>query len=69
MANKSTCGMFDMTNDSHLFRTAMPNLEREGFYPVEGNSLEEAETKLYLPLYQGRMMAQPVRPSNREVGP
>ena len=48
--------MFDMTNDSHLFRTAT-QLDAEGFYPVEGNRWKRGE-KLYLPLYQGRMIHQ-----------
>ena len=48
--------MFDMTNDSHLFRTAT-ELDTEGFYPVEGNRWKRGE-KLYLPLYQGRMIHQ-----------
>ncbi len=46
--------MFDMTNDSHLFRTA-EQLEAEGFYSVEGNRWKKGE-ELYLPLYQGRMI-------------
>ncbi len=48
--------MFDMTNDSHLFRTTA-QLEAEGFYPVEGNRWKKGD-KLYLPLYQGRMIHQ-----------
>ena len=46
--------MFDMTNDSHLFRTA-EQLDAEGFYPVEGNRWKKGE-KLYLPLYEGKMV-------------
>ena len=46
--------MFDMTNDSHLFRTAA-QLEANGFYPVQGNRWKKGE-ELYLPLYQGKMM-------------
>ena len=46
--------MFDMTNDSNLFRTAK-QLDEEGFYPVEGNRWKKGE-ELYLPLYQGRMI-------------
>ena len=46
--------MFDMTNDSNLFRTAA-QLEADGFYPVQGNRWKRGET-LYLPLYQGRMI-------------
>ena len=48
--------MFHMTNDSHLFRTTA-QLEAEGFYPVEGNCWKKSD-KLYLPLYQGRMIHQ-----------
>ena len=40
---------FDMTNDSHLFRTA-EHLDNEGFYRVEGNRWQKGE-ELYLPLY------------------
>ena len=46
--------MFDMTNDSHLFRTAV-ELDAEGFYPVEGNRWKRGE-ELYLPLYEGKMV-------------
>ncbi len=46
--------MFDMTNDSHLFRTAQ-QLEAEGFYPVEGNQWKRGK-ELYLPLYEGKMV-------------
>ena len=38
--------MFDMTNDSHLFRTAA-KLEANGFYPVQGNRWKKGE-ELYL---------------------
>ncbi|MCY4436191.1 MAG: hypothetical protein OXE05_02515 [Chloroflexi bacterium] len=48
--------MFDMTNDSHLFRTAT-QLDEEGFYPVQGNRWQRGK-ELYLPLYQGRMIHQ-----------
>ena len=48
--------MFHMTNDSHLFRITA-QLEAEGFYPVEGNRWKKGD-KLYLPLYQGRMIHQ-----------
>ncbi len=48
--------MFDMTNDSYLFRTAA-ELKAEGFYPVQGNRWKRGE-ELYLPLYQGRMIHQ-----------
>ena len=46
--------MFDMTNDSHLFRTAI-QLDSAGFYPVQGNCWKRGE-EMYLPLYQGRMI-------------
>ena len=46
--------MFDMTNDSHLFRTAA-QLDSAGFYPVQGNCWKRGE-EMYLPLYQGRMI-------------
>ena len=48
--------MLDMTNDSHLFRTAV-QLESAGFYPVQGNRWKRGD-ELYLPLYQGRMIHQ-----------
>ena len=46
--------MFDMTNDSHLFRSAA-QLEDEGFYPVQGNRWKK-RAELYLPLYEGKMV-------------
>ena len=46
--------MFDMTNDSRLFRTAA-QLDADGFYPVEGNHWKRGED-LYLPLYEGKMV-------------
>ena len=46
--------MFDMTNDSNLFKTA-EQLNAEGFYPVEGNHWKKGEA-LYLPLYEGKMV-------------
>ena len=48
--------MFDMANDSHLFRTA-PQLDADGFYPVQGNHWKRGD-ETYLPLYQGRMINQ-----------
>ncbi len=47
-------GLFNMTSDSHLFRTAT-QLESGGFYPVQGNRWKKGQ-ELYLPLYQGRMI-------------
>ena len=49
-------GLFNMTSDSHLFRTAA-QLEDKGFYPVQGNCWKRG-AELYLPLYQGRMIHQ-----------
>ena len=49
-------GLFNMTSDSHLFRTAT-QLEHIGFYPVEGSRFRRGE-ELYLPLYQGRTIGQ-----------
>ncbi len=49
--------MLDMTNDSHLFRTAA-QLDADGFYPVHGNRWRRGKVDLYLPLYQGRMIWQ-----------
>ncbi len=46
--------MFDMTNDSHLFRTA-GQLDEEGFYPVQGNRWQRGK-ELCLPLYEGKMV-------------
>ncbi len=48
--------MFDMANDSHLFRTAA-QLDAGGFYPVQGNRWKKGD-EVYLPLYQGRMINQ-----------
>ena len=45
---------FDMTNDSHLFRTDL-QLKSEGFYPIELNRRLKGD-ELYLPLYQGLMV-------------
>ena len=46
--------MFDMTNDSHHFKTAA-QLDAEGFYPVQGNRWKRG-LELYLPLYEGKMV-------------
>ncbi len=45
--------MFDMTNDSGLFRTAA-ELDADGFYPVAGNRWKKG-AELCLPLYEGKM--------------
>ena len=47
-------GLFNMTSDSHLFRTAA-QLDGDGFYPVQGNRWKKGE-ELYLPLYEGKMV-------------
>ena len=49
-------GLFNMTSDSHLFRTEA-QLETAGFYRAPGNRLVRSEFS-YLPLYQGRMIHQ-----------
>ncbi len=46
--------MFHMSNDSHLFKTR-EELEKDGFYPVEGNRLKKGEEE-FSPLYVGRMI-------------
>ena len=46
--------MFDMANDSHLFRTS-GQLDAEGFYPVEGNRWRKG-TDVYVALYEGKMV-------------
>lgn len=49
--------MFDMTNDSHLFRTRQELEEREGAYPIGGNRFKSASGE-WVPLYVGRMIHQ-----------
>ncbi len=46
--------MFDMTNDSHLFKRA-DELEADGFYRVNVNEWKKREAS-YLPLYEGKMV-------------
>lgn len=46
--------MFDMTNDSHLFRTAEA-LEKDGFYRTALNRWKKGKTE-YVPLYEGKMV-------------
>ncbi|MCL5105020.1 MAG: N-6 DNA methylase [Armatimonadetes bacterium] len=48
--------MFDMTNDSSLFRTAT-ELEADGYWLGEGN-LYTKGTSRYLPLYEAKMVHQ-----------
>ncbi|WBX86236.1 Eco57I restriction-modification methylase domain-containing protein [Sphingosinicella microcystinivorans] len=47
--------MFDMTNDSHLFRTQAELEEKEGAWPVGGNRWK-SEAGEWVPLYVGRML-------------
>ena len=49
--------MFDMTNDSHLFRTRAELEESEGAWPVGGNRYDSSSGK-WVPLYVGRMIHQ-----------
>jgi len=46
--------MFDMTNDSGLFKTAR-ELEKAGFYPVVGSRWRRGREE-YVPLYEGKMV-------------
>jgi predicted nucleic acid-binding protein len=48
--------MFDMSNDSHLFRTR-EELEREG-YALKGNVFIHADGRQYLPLYEAKLFHQ-----------
>ena len=47
-------GHFNMTSDSHLFRTS-EQLESEGLYPAAGNCWKRGD-EVYLPLYEGKMV-------------
>lgn len=49
--------MFDMTNDSHLFRTRAELEEKEGAWPIGGNRWQSADGE-WVPLYVGRMIHQ-----------
>lgn len=49
--------MFDMTNDSGLFRTREELEEKEGAYPIAGNRFGSPEGE-WVPLYVGRMIHQ-----------
>jgi hypothetical protein len=49
--------MFDMTNDSGLFRTRAELEDQEGAWPVGGNRYESASGP-WVPLYVGRMIHQ-----------
>jgi hypothetical protein len=47
--------MFDMANDSHLFRTRKELEEKEGAYPVSRNLWRSGEDD-WVPLYEGKMV-------------
>ncbi len=47
--------MFDMTNDSSLFRTRAELEEKEGAYPVGGNRFASPAGE-WVPLYEGKMV-------------
>ncbi len=47
--------MFDMTNDSHLFRTHSELEESEGAWSIGGNRFQSAAGE-WVPLYEGKMV-------------
>ncbi|MCY3989446.1 MAG: restriction endonuclease [Gammaproteobacteria bacterium] len=47
--------MFDMTNDSHLFRTRAELEEKEGAWHVRGNRFDGPSGE-WVPLYEGKMV-------------
>ena len=47
--------MFDMTNDSHLFRTRKELEDEEGAYPLGGNRFNSPSGE-WVPLYEGKMV-------------
>ncbi|MDE2833285.1 MAG: Eco57I restriction-modification methylase domain-containing protein [Bacteroidota bacterium] len=47
--------MFDMTNDSGLFRTRSKLEEKEGAWPVGGNRYQ-SPSGVWVPLYEGKMV-------------
>ena len=47
-------GLFNMTSDSHLFRTEA-QLQAAGFYPIQGNRWKRGD-EMCLPLYEGKMV-------------
>ncbi len=47
--------MFDMTNDSHLFRTRAELEDREGAWPIGGNRWQSPAGE-WVPLYEGKMV-------------
>lgn len=48
------CRMFDMTNDSHLFKRR-DELEKDGWYPVGANRWKKGAVEV-VPLYEGKMV-------------
>ncbi len=56
--------MFNMTNDSHLFRTRAELEEQEGAWPVGGNRWDSPSGE-WVPLYEGKMV-QSIRSSRCE---
>lgn len=47
--------MFDMTDDSHLFRTREELEDKEGAYPIGGNWFNSPQGE-WVPLYEGKMV-------------
>ena len=47
--------MFDMTNDSHMFRTRVELEEKEGAYPIGFNRYDSPVGE-WIPLYEGKMV-------------
>ena len=47
--------MFDMTNDSELFRTRPELEEKEGAWPIGGNRFDSPSEE-WVPLYEGKMV-------------
>ena len=47
--------MFDMSNDSHLFRTREELEDKEGAYPIGGNRFNSPSGE-WVPLYEGKMV-------------
>ena len=61
--------MFDMTNDSHLFRTLDELEERESAWPIGGNRFDSPKGE-WVPLYEGKMVqAYDHRAANVVVNP
>ena len=55
MAGEVHDRMFDMTNDSGLFRTRIELEEEEGAYPIGGNRFASPAGE-WVPLYEGKMV-------------